>query len=277
MDQEYKKLVTHILENGVTKSDRTGIGTKSVFAYQMRFDLSKGFPAITTKKLAFNAMKAELLWMIEGSTDERRLAEIQHDSRDPSKTTVWTANATSPYWKPYAKYEGDLGDLGYAKMRNFNGTDQLLNVVNSLKTDPNSRRHMITHLDPSTIQNAALPPCHVMHQYYVNDGKLSCMMTQRSCDVGIGAIFNYAYYATLTHMLAQVCGYEVGNLIVSTGDTHIYLNHIDALKEQIRRESYPLPTLWLNPDITDITKFTMDDIKLVNYQHHPSIKMDMAV
>lgn len=277
MDQEYKKLVNYILEHGITKSDRTGIGTISIFGYQMRFDLSKGFPAITTKKLAFNAMKAELLWMIEGSTDERRLSEIQHGTRDSTKTTVWTANANSPYWKPFAKYDGDLGDLGYAKMRNFNGTDQLLNVVNSLKTDPNSRRHMITHLDPSTIQNAALPPCHVIHQYYVANNKLGGMIYIRSSDVYLGLPFNISYYATLIHMLAQVCGYTVGELIVTLGDAHLYTNSIEAAIEITNREPYQHPTLWLNPAVTDITTFTMDDIQLIDYQSHPNIAVPMAV
>lgn len=277
MDQEYIKLIKHILDNGVTKKDRTGVGTRSVFGHQMRIDLQKGFPAITLKKLAWRAVVSEQLWVIEGSTDERRLCEILHGTRDPSKQTIWTDNATAPYWTPKARFEGDLGDLGYAKIRNFNGNDQLLNVVNSLKNDPDSRRHIITHLDPSTIANAALPPCHVLHQYYVNDGKLSCMLTLRSNDIYLGNPFNCAGYALLTHMLAHVCGYSVGELIISIGDAHLYTNSIEAAMEVIKREPYPLPTLWLNPDIKDITKFTMDDIKLINYQSHGQLKVPMAV
>jgi thymidylate synthase len=274
---QYHDLLKDILQNGEDRGDRTGVGTKSVFGRQLRFDLSSEFPAITTKKLAFNACKGELLWFLEGSTDERRLAEITHGTKDGT-VTIWTPNALAPYWKPKAKFEGDLGTVYGKQMRDFGGVDQISELINSIKNDPMGRRHIVNHWNPPELSTGALPPCHVMHQYYVStSGKLSCHMYQRSVDVFLGLPFNIASYALITHMIAQVTNLQVGELIISTGDTHLYLDAIEAANEQLSREQYPLPTLWLNPDINNIFDFKMDDIKLIGYQSHPAIKVEMAV
>lgn len=298
--KQYHELLEDILTNGEDKDDRTGVGTYSVFGRQLRFNLEEGFPAITTKKLAWKACVGELLWFIEGSSDERRLAEITHG--DPKgKVTIWTPNALAPYWKPKAKFDGDLGRVYGVQWRHWNkynerldmgpahlgGTrlavdrtevDQLKNLIDGLKTDPNGRRHILSSWNVSELDQMALPPCHVMSQFYVSkSGKLSCHMYQRSVDVFLGLPFNIASYALLTHMLAQVCGYTVGELIISTGDTHIYKDHIEQVKEQLTREAYPNPTLYLNSEIKDIDKFTINDIKLLNYESHGTIKANMAV
>ena len=298
--KQYLDLLQDILDNGEIKDDRTGIGTHSVFGRHLRFDLRRGFPAVTTKKLAWKACVGELLWFIEGSSDERRLAEITHGTREGT-ATIWTPNALSPYWKHKAKFEGDLGRVYGVQWRHWNkyrtekdmgaahkgGTrlavdkievDQLANLIKGLIEDPNGRRHILSAWNVSELDEMALPPCHVMSQFYVNKNKeLSCHMYQRSQDVFLGAPFNYASYALLTHMIAHVCGYGVGELIVSTGDTHIYQNHVDQVKEQLSREPYPLPKLWLNPAVTNIDSFTMDDIKLIDYQSHGQLKAPMAV
>jgi thymidylate synthase len=259
------------------------VGTISVFSRQLRFDLDSGFPAITTKKLAWKACVGELLWFLEGSNDERRLAEITHGSKE-GKVTIWTPNALAPYWKSKAKFEGDLGPVYGVQWRKWEGPrwgsliDQVSNLVDSLKNDPNSRRHIISAWNVGELKDMALPPCHVMSQYYVSkDNRLSCHMYQRSVDVFLGLPFNIASYALLTHMLAQVCDLKVGELIISTGDTHIYKDHVEQVNVQLSREEYPLPALYLNPIVKDINSFTMDDIKLQNYQSHDSIKAVMAV
>jgi len=291
--KQYIDLLKDILENGEERGDRTGIGTVSVFGRQLRFDLSKGFPAVTTKKLAWNACKSELIWFIEGSSDERRLAEILYGTRDASKNTIWTGNAQAPYWKSFAKFEGDLGRVYGCQWRTWNThrlkwtssseseplyIDQLVNLIDGLKKDPNGRRHIISAWNVGELEQMALPPCHVMSQFYVStSGKLSCHMYQRSADVGLGIPFNISSYALLTHLIAQVCNLEVGDLIISLGDCHIYLNHVEQLQKQLTRAPLPLPTLQLNTDIKDIEKFAMNDIELINYQHHPTIVMDMAV
>ena len=300
--QQYHDLLQDILANGEVRDDRTGVGTISVFARQLRFDLRQSFPAITTKKLAWRSCVGELLWFLEGSSDERRLAEITYGYRDTSKVTIWTPNALAGYWKPKAKFEGDLGRVYGVQWRNwisrvpanepdidddygklwlhpeFKIIDQIKELIDGLKNNPNSRRHILSAWNVGELDEMALPPCHVMSQYYVSkNGELSCHMYQRSVDVFLGLPFNIASYALLTHMLAQVCDLKVGELIISTGDTHIYKDHIDQVNEQLRRETYPQPTLWLNPDIKDINKFTMEDIKLLNYQSHDSIKAKMAV
>jgi thymidylate synthase len=302
--KQYLQLLQDILDTGEVRDDRTGIGTRSVFGRQLRFDLQDGFPAVTTKKLAFNACKGELIWFLEGSNDERRLAEITHGTREGS-VTIWTPNALAPYWKPKAQFEGDLGRVYGVQWRkwrkhkqrgegtfndDFGNTyrrrtttevqeiDQVRELIAGIKRDPYGRRHIISAWNVADLQDMALPPCHILSQFYVSkDGKLSCHMYQRSQDVFLGAPFNYASYALLTHMIAQVCGLQVGELVVSTGDTHIYTNHIDQVKEQLAREPLPAPTLWLNPEIKDIDKFTMDDIKLIGYESHPPIKAPMAV
>jgi thymidylate synthase len=298
--QQYHDLLTDILNNGEVKDDRTGVGTISVFGRQLRFDLSKGFPAVTTKKLAWKSVKSELLWFIEGTGDERRLAEILYGSRDTERSTIWTGNAQAAYWTTKAGYDGDLGRVYGVQWRHWNWyveqqdfgpahrggrrlavdkceIDQLANLIEGIKTDPNGRRHIMTAWNVAELDQMALPPCHVMCQFYVSNGKLSCHMYQRSVDVFLGLPFNIASYALLTHMIAQVCNLGVGELIISTGDTHIYSNHVEQVKEQLSREEYPLPLLFLDPKIKNIDKFLMDDILLFDYQSHGTIKADMAV
>jgi thymidylate synthase len=298
--EQYHNLLKDILQNGEEKDDRTKVGTISVFGRQLRFDLRRGFPAITTKKLAWKACVGELLWFIEGSSDERRLAELTHGTAE-GKVTIWTPNALAPYWKSKAKFEGDLGRVYGVQWRHWNkdtvekdmgpahkgGTrlavdrteiDQLTNLIEGLQQDPNGRRHIISAWNVSELDQMALPPCHVMSQFYVNKNKeLSCHMYQRSVDVYLGLPFNIASYALLTHLIAQVCDLKVGELIISTGDTHIYQNHLEQVNEQMSREPYKLPTLWLNPEIKDINNFKMDDIKLIDYQSHGQLKAPMAV
>jgi thymidylate synthase len=275
--KQYHDLLEDILNNGEVKDDRTGVGTISVFGRQLRFDLAAGFPAVTTKKLAWKSVVSELLWFIEGSGDERRLAEILYGSRDTERSTIWTGNAQAAYWTPKAKYDGDLGRVYGVQWRDWRGVDQLSNLVEGIKKDPNGRRHILTAWNVDELDQMALPPCHVLAQFYVSNGKLSCHMYQRSVDVFLGLPFNIASYALLTHMIAQVCDLKVGELIISTGDTHIYSNHVEQVKEQLSREEYPLPALFLNPEIKNIDKFSIDDILLFDYQSHGTIKADMAV
>ena len=298
--KQYLDLLQDILDNGEVKDDRTGVGTYSVFGRHIRFDLRRGFPAVTTKKLAWKACVGELLWFIEGSSDERRLAELTHGTSE-GKVTIWTPNAEAPYWKPKAKFEGDLGRVYGVQWRHWNkyrtekdmgaahkgGTrlavdqtevDQLANLIKGLTEDPNGRRHILSAWNVSELDEMALPPCHVMSQFYVNKNKeLSCHMYQRSVDVFLGLPFNIASYALLTHLLAHHTGLKVGELVISTGDTHIYKDHIEQVKEQLTRETYPLPTLMLNASKTNIFEMTMQDIHLENYQSHGPIKASMAV
>lgn len=327
-EYEYLNLLTDILENGEQRSDRTGTGTLSVFGRQMRFNLSKEFPAVTTKKLAWKAMSSELLWFLEGSGDERRLREILHGDRDSPKSTIWTANGEADYWKSKAKYEGDLGLVygtqwrAYRSIDNVIGVhngqdcgtikyvDQVVELLDGLINKPFDRRHIINAWHPGEFDKMALPPCHVMAQFYVSkmtqedivnyirskvelsgimggnndieegvvpEYKLSCSMYQRSCDVPLGVPFNIASYSLLTAMIAQVCGFGVGDFIWMGGDCHIYMDQVDAVKEQLSREPYPLPTLWLNSEIKDLFSFKMDDMKLNDYKHHDPIAMKMAV
>lgn len=275
--EQYHSLLLDILENGEVREDRTGTGTISVFGRQLRFDLTKTFPAITTKKLAWRACAAELLWFLEGSSDERRLAEITHGTRDSSKSTIWTANAHSSYWVSQAKFDGDLGRVYGVQWRSWR-VDQIEQVINKIKNDPFGRRHIVSAWNVAELDQMALPPCHVMFQFYVSkNGELSCHMYQRSVDTLLGLPFNIASYALLTNMIAHVSGLTAKELIISTGDNHIYLDHVEQVKEQLNRQEFELPTLWLNPEVTDIDKFTMTDIKLVNYQSHDAIKAKMAV
>jgi len=281
----YLESLQHILDNGETRTDRTGVGTLSVFGIQQRYDLSKSFPAVTTKKLAFKACLSELLWFIEGSTDERRLAEILHGTRDSEKKTIWTANS-----KDFGS--NDLGPVYGKQWRQWETNrsvtfkdetvplviDQLQELIESIKTNPTSRRHILTAWNPGEIDQMALPPCHCFAQFYVSsDNKLSCQIYQRSCDMFLGVPFNIASYSLLTHMIAQVCGLEVGDLVHVLGDAHIYLNHLEQVKEQLQREPLPAPTLWINPNINNIDDFAMDDFKLENYNPMESIKAPMAV
>lgn len=282
MDQ-YHSSLRYILDNGTRKEDRTGVGTISVFGMQQRYDLRKNFPAVTTKKLAWRSVVSELLWFIEGSGDERRLAEILHGTRDLTKTTIWTANARADYWQSRAKYPGDLGRVYGVQWRKWEPprwdrtVDQLQNLIDGIKKDPNSRRHILTAWNPGELDKMALPPCHIMSQFNVTNGYLNCQMYQRSCDMFLGVPFNIASYSLLTHMIAQVCGLKAGEFVHVLGDAHIYLNHLDQVNEILGRDFYDPPTLWLNPDITEIDKFTMDDIKLVNYRSHDAVIAPMAV
>ena len=304
MEQQYLDALKYVLENGTTKTDRTGTGTISVFGMQQRYDLSKGFPAITTKKLAWKAVVSELLWFIEGSGDETRLREILHGSTESSKTTIWSANATAPYWKAKAKFDGDLGRVYGVQWRHWRtliergvgtfkddfgnifrrtGTvqvkevDQLKQLIQGIKQDPHGRRHILSAWNPGELEAMALPPCHCFAQFYVADGKLSCQMYQRSCDMFLGVPFNIASYSLLTALVAQVCNLDVGEFVHVLGDAHIYLNHVEQVNEQLSREPLPAPQLHLTPTITDIDKFTMNDIVLVDYTSHGAIKADMAV
>lgn len=277
MEQPYLHALRKIYEEGVDRSDRTGVGTRGLFGFQMRFDLAHGFPAITTKKLAFKAVKSELLWFLEGSNDDNRLKELNGSER-----TIWTDNAEADYWKPKAKFPGDLGRIYGVQWRSWQkpdgGTvDQIKNVIEMIKKDPTSRRLIVSAWNPGELEQMALPPCHVMFQFFVADGRLSMQMYQRSCDMFLGVPFNIASYSLFLKMVAQVTGYEAGEFVHVLGDAHIYRNHFDAVKEQLTREPLPSPTLWLNPEIKDIDKFTMDDIKLENYESHPTIKAPMAV
>jgi thymidylate synthase len=274
----YLNALHNVLNNGTVREDRTGTGTIGIFGMQQRYDLSQGFPAVTTKKLAFKACLSELLWFIEGSSDERRLAEILHGPDTEHKRTIWTDNALAGYWIPKAKFQGDLGRVYGVQWRDFGGVDQLLKLVEGIKQDPYGRRHIISAWNPAELDQMALPPCHCFAQFYVSaDNKLSCQMYQRSCDMFLGVPFNIASYSLLTHMVAQVCGLGVGEFVHVLGDAHIYLNHVDQVKEQLSREPLPAPQLWINPDVIDITKFTMEDFRLDGYQSHGSIKAPMAV
>ena len=274
----YLNALQFVLDNGTVREDRTGTGTIGIFGMQQRYDLSKGFPAVTTKRLAFKACLSELLWFIEGSNDDNRLREILHGSRDSEKGTIWTANATANYWLPKAKFPGDLGRIYGVQWRDFGGVDQLLQLVENIKKDPYGRRHILTAWNPSELDQMALPPCHCFAQFYVSaDNKLSCQMYQRSCDMFLGVPFNIASYSLLTHMVAQVCGLGVGEFVHVLGDAHIYLNHVDQVKEQLQREPLPAPQLWINPDVTDITKFTIEDFRLDGYNPLAAISAPMAV
>jgi thymidylate synthase len=287
----YLNALKDILENGEHRPDRTGVGTISKFGVQMRFDLAQGFPAVTTKKLAWRACVSELLWFIEGSGDENRLKEILHGERYTDKKTIWSDNATAPYWvnKRLQRHAGDLGRVYGVQWRRWRAPlvrinkvvlqncDQLLTLIDGIKNDPYSRRHIISAWNPGELDLMALPPCHMMAQFYVNDGKLSCQMYQRSADMFLGVPFNIASYALFTHMIAQVCNLDVGELIIVLGDAHIYENHVEQVKEQLARKPLPLASLNLNSNITDITKFEMKDITLEGYESHDAIKAPMAV
>lgn len=290
-EYSYLKQLETILKTGDDRPDRTGTGTLSIFGTQMRFDLSQGFPAITTKKLAWRAVVSELLWFIEGSGDEFRLKEILHGERYSDKKTIWTDNAQADYWvnKKLQRHPGDLGRVYGVQWRRWRkplirinkvvlqNHDQLLELIDGIKSDPYSRRHIITAWNPGELDLMALPPCHMTAQFYVNNGKLSCQMYQRSADMFLGMPFNIASYALFTHMIAQVCNLDVGELIITVGDAHIYKNHIEQVKDQLKRKPLPLPKLKLNSNIETITEFNMEDIELIDYQSHEAIKAPMAV
>jgi len=272
---QYLKALKFIMDSGVERMDRTGIGTKAVFGLQMRYDMADGFPAMTTKKLAFEAVKAELLWFISGSSDVKDLNNLG--------CHIWDANAFADYWKPKAKFEGDVGRIYGVQWRGWKASasdktiDQLSGVINRIKKNPYDRRLIVTAWNPGELEEMALPPCHMFFQFFVADGKLSVQMYQRSCDMFLGVPFNIASYSLLLHMVAQVTELKPGEFVHTLGDAHIYLNHFDQVKTQLERSPYPLPRLWLNPEIKNIDDFRMEDIKLIDYKFHPAIKAPMAV
>lgn len=277
--QQYHDALRHVMENGVDVMDRTGVGTRSVFGYQMRFDLQKGFPAVTTKKLAWKAVVSELLWFMEGSTDERRLCEILHGSRDPEKTTIWTANANAQGVALGYENNDEVKELGpiYSKQwRDFNGVDQLSALIEGIKSNPHSRRHIMSAWNAADLDKMALPPCHVLSQFYVANGKLSCHLYQRSADLFLGVGFNIASYSLLTHIIAKECGLKVGEFVHSFGDMHIYNTHFDAVNEQLSREPKQLPTLYIT-DGKSWNEYVVEDFVLDGYDPHPPIKAPMAV
>jgi thymidylate synthase len=299
--KQYLDLLQDILDNGELKDDRTGVGTYSVFGRHIRFDLRESFPAVTTKKLAWKACVGELLWFIEGSSSERRLAEITHGTAEGT-VTIWTPNALAPYWKDKAQFKGDLGRIYGVQWRHWKShipegepdiddeygktwfdpiykeIDQLSILIEGIKKDPNSRRHILTAWNPGELDSMALPPCHVLCQFYVNKNKeLSCHMYQRSVDAFLGLPFNIASYALLTHLIAQVCDLGVAELVISTGDTHIYTPHVEQVKEQLSRAPLVLPTLKINSTIKNIDDFIPESIELVDYKCYPAIKADMVV
>ena len=273
--KQYHDLVKHVLENGNEKGDRTGTGTKSVFGYQMRFDLSEGFPMVTTKKLHLKSIIYELLWFLKGDTNIEYL----------------TQNGVR-IWNEWADDNGNLGPVYGHQWRNWNSDeiDQIKDIVHTLKNNPNSRRMLVSAWNPSVLPDtsksfnenvangkAALPPCHAFFQFYVANGKLSCQLYQRSADIFLGVPFNIASYALFTMMMAQVCGYEVGDFIHTFGDAHIYSNHYKQLELQLSRDIRPLPKMIINPEVTDIFDFTFKDFTLLDYNPHPHIKGAVAI
>lgn len=281
--KQYLDILNYVMDNGIDRPDRTGVGTRSVFGLQFRCDLNDGFPCLTTKKILWKSAIGEILWWMEGSGDERRLAEIIHEKPREElsdKKTVWTANANADYWKPKAKFDGDLGrpyGVQVRHWRNVDGTevDQLKTVIDSIKTNPYGRRHLITSWNPSDLDEMALPPCHYNVQFYVSENKLSTLLTMRSLDVFLGMPFDIVMYAALAHMVANECNLQVGEFVLNATDAHIYTNHFDAVNEQLTREPRKLPNLVLNHK--NIFDYKISDFSLVNYNPYPAIKAPMAV
>jgi len=275
--KQYLDALKFCFDNGDDVESRAGKVRKS-FGYQMQYDLSIGFPAITTKKLAWKSVVSELLWFIEGSNDERRLAEILYnDKREnlKNKKTIWTQNAESNYWKPKAKFKGDVGSIYGVQWRNFNGVDQLKNLIEGLKKDPHGRRHILSSWNPPELENMSLPACHVFSQFFVSKDKLSCHLYQRSCDMFLGVPFNIASYSLFTHMIARECSLRVGHFIHSLGDFHIYREHFDAVATQLRRPPMELPTLSF--ETKNFFEYSINDFNLNNYKYHSKIEAPMNV
>lgn len=315
MEQEYLSLLERIMDEGVDRDDRTGTGTRSVFGHQMRFDLSKGFPLLTTKRVSFNLIKSELLWFLKGDTNIKYLLEHNNhiwdewafkryveseDYRGPDMTDFGIRAVKDPEFNEiyqeeldrfnqrildddaFAEKYGTLGNVYGAQWRSWMGADgqvvdQISRVIESIKTNPNSRRHIVTAWNPSEVDYMALPPCHTMFQFYVAEGKLSCQLYQRSADVFLGVPFNIASYSLLIHLIAHECGLEAGEFVHTLGDAHIYLNHFDQVKEQLSRDIREFPNLVINKTKQSIFDFDMDDIKVEDYHPHKRIKAPIAV
>ncbi|USS92743.1 thymidylate synthase [Fructilactobacillus ixorae] len=315
LEEQYLKLARFVLENGQPKGDRTGTGTLSTFGYQMRFNLAEGFPLLTTKSVPFRLIKSELLWFLRGDTNIRYL--LQHNNhiwdewafknwvesaeyQGPDMTDFGLRSQTDPEFKAaylqqkewfcqqiladadFAARYGDLGLVYGSQWRSWQTTngqtvDQIQKVIDQIKTNPNSRRLIVSAWNPGDVDEVALPPCHTLFQFYVNDGKLSCQLYQRSGDIFLGVPFNIASYALLTSLIAKECGLVPGEFIHTLGDAHIYQNHIEQVKTQLARTPYPAPTLWLNPAKNSIFDYDIDDIQIKHYQHHPRIKGAVAV
>ncbi|MGZ4449553.1 thymidylate synthase [Oryzihumus sp.] len=263
--RQYLDLLDHVLTHGTPKGDRTGTGTLSVFGHQMRFDLSEGFPAVTTKRLHLKSVVGELLWFLRGSTNVR-----------------WLQEQGVSIWDEWADEDGELGPVYGYQWRSWptpggGHVDQIAQVIDSIRTNPDSRRHIVSAWNVADLGQMALPPCHTLFQFYVADGRLSCQLYQRSGDIFLGVPFNIASYALLTHMVAQVCELEVGDFVHTLGDAHLYTNHVEQAREQLTREPRPLPTLRLNPERKGIDEFEMGDVELVGYDPHPAIKAPIAV
>lgn len=263
--KQYLDMMQHVLTNGAEKGDRTGTGTLSVFGHQLRFDLSAGFPLVTTKKLHLRSIIYELLWFLNGDTNIKYLQD----------------NGVS-IWDDWADADGDLGPVYGFQWRSWPGkdgavVDQIENVVNSIKHNPDSRRHMVVAYNPAYVDEVALPPCHSLFQFYVADGKLSCQLYQRSADTFLGVPFNIASYALLTHMMAQQCDLAVGDFIWTGGDVHLYSNHLEQVKDQLAREPYSLPELKILRKAESLYEYRFEDFEIVNYQCHPHIKAAVAV
>jgi len=263
--EQYHQLMKDLLAFGDPKSDRTGTGTLSLFGHQMRFDLSEGFPLVTTKKLHLRSIIHELLWFLKGETNIKYLKD--------NKVTIWDE---------WADENGNLGPVYGKQWRSWQAADgrtidQITNVIQTIKTNPDSRRMLVVAFNPGDVDKMALPPCHAFFQFYVSQGKLSCQLYQRSADVFLGVPFNIASYALLTHMVAQVCGLKPGTFVHTLGDAHLYSNHIEQAKLQLTREHIPLPQLKLNPEIKNIFDFKFEDIEIVGYESHPAIKAEVAV
>jgi len=297
--EQYLELLKQILETGTKKEDRTGVGTIGVFGAQMRFDLSEGFPLLTTKKVFLRGITHELLWFLSGSTNIKYLVD--------NKVNIWNEwpfqkylksngleekfSKYTPEWndklqefvenigsdEDFAKVWGELGPVYGKQWRNFNGMDQISQVVEQIKKNPYSRRHIVSAWNPVEVEEMALPPCHCLYQFNVNEGKLSCQLYQRSCDLFLGVPFNIASYALLTMMVAQVTGLELGDFVWTGGDVHIYLNHLDQVQEQLSRETRDLPRMKLNQEVKSIFDFKYEDFKLEDYNPHPPIKAPIAV
>lgn len=315
LEDAYLNMAKYVLENGHRKDDRTKTGTISTFGYQMRFDLSKGFPLLTTKKVPFGLIKSELLWFLRGDTNIQFLLKHKNHIWDEWAFEKWVnsdeyngpdmtdfglrSQKDAEFKKVYldekkkfckrivedddfAKKYGDLGLVYGSQWRKWKTTtggtiDQIKNVIEQIKNNPDSRRLIVTAWNPEDTPNVALPPCHTMFQFYVNDGKLSCQLYQRSGDIFLGVPFNIASYALLTSLIAKECNLEPGEFVHTLGDAHIYSNHIEQVKEQLSRKPYDAPKLWLNPDKKSIFDYDMDDIKVIDYKHHDPIKAPVAV